>query len=90
MNTKMFDHCNSPFQMKGLQEQVNHLTDRLPAGVLKEFVIYFDGEESQWNVSFGNRYGTVRLGEFEGVYCGWGDTLEDALNAAMKDMKLEG
>lgn len=72
--------------LKSVGEFLEGLVETMPLIGHKELAISFISEDKSWHVMIGNKYGTVMLGEVDGIYNGYGSTLEEAVHAAMQEM----
>lgn len=62
------------------------LVETMPLAGHKELAISFIAGDKSWHVMVGNKYGAVMLGEVDGIYNGYGETLEEALHSVMREM----
>lgn len=72
--------------LKNVGEFLEDIVETMPSKNHKELAISFIAEDNSWHVMIGNKYGSVMLGEVDGVYNGYGETLEGAIHAAMREM----
>jgi hypothetical protein len=72
--------------LKYVGEFLEGLVGTMPLTGHKELAISFIAEDKSWHVMIGNKYGSVMLGEVSGIYNGYGETLEEAIHAAIQEM----
>ncbi len=72
--------------LKTVGELLEHLVATMPLTGHRELGISFIEENKCWHVMVGNKYGSVMLGEVDGIYNGFGSTLEEATLDIIKEM----